>query len=398
MKPHHLIVFALLAACGQAPVTDAGVITGDGGTFLPFTPPATQSVNNSLLVTISGEASALEGFGFPPAGAGGAPYFLDGWEVRFEQVLVTMGGVAVHENPELNPNDPSQVGALVAEVNGPWAVDLAKGGSLDAKEQNGKAVALARLTSKNTQSGSPAFDPTTRYAFSYSLVTAQQNVLNVNLDEAGETSYREMIEKGWSVLLVGTATWRGDTACRSTGTTYDFARFPQSVKFRFGFAAPVNFKNCVNPDLSPSDSRGVQTSTNAQTVAQLTLHLDHPFWESLEEDAPLRWDALSARKSVAMGAGPASAELTTADLAIDLFAPRDAQSAPIPWRTCGPVLPTERTSGTISYDPVNVPVNPAGGAAGLKDLTDYMTYNLSTFGHLNNDGLCFPERKYPSPR
>ena len=46
---------------------------------------------------------------------------------------------------------------------------------------------------------------------------------------------------------------------------------------------------------------------------------------------------------------------------------------------------------------MNVPVNPAGGATGLRDVADYMTYNLSTFGHLNNDGLCFPERQYPSP-
>jgi len=401
MKTSHLVLFATLAsACGPMTSTDAGTDAGqgDGGTFLAFSAPSTQSVNDSLLVTITGEATALEGFGFPPAGAGGEPYFLDGWEVRFEQVLVTMGGVTVNENPEMNPNDPSQVGALVAEATGPWAVDLAKGGSLDAKEGNGKAVALTRLTSKNKVSGSPAFDPTARYAFSYSLVSAQERVFNVNLDAAGEAAYREMISKGWSVLLVGTATWKGDTACRSTSTSFDFGRFPQSVKFRFGFAAPVNFKNCVNPELSPADSRGVQTSTNAQTVAQLTLHLDHPFWESLEEDAPLRWDALAARKSVASGAGPAMAELTTADLAFDLFAPRDAQNAPIPWRTCGPTLTTERTMGTVSYDPVNVPVNPAGGAAGLKDLADYMTYNLSTFGHLNNDGLCFPDRQYPSPQ
>ena len=41
----------------------------------------------------------------------------------------------------------------------------------------------------------------------------------------------------------------------------------------------------------------------------------------------------------------------------------------------------------------------AGGAAGLKDLSDYMAYNLSTFGHANaGEGLCVVERKYPSPQ
>jgi hypothetical protein len=98
------------------------------------------------------------------------------------------------------------------------------------------------------------------------------------------------------------------------------------------------------------------------------------------------------------GQGPAMVELNTADLAFDFLAPKDAQGAAIPWRTCGPQEANERTTGTVSYNPVNVPVNPAGGAAGLKDLADYMTYNLSTFGHLNNDGLCFPDRKYPSPQ
>ena len=28
---------------------------------------------------------------------------------------------------------------------------------------------------------------------------------------------------------------------------------------------------------------------------------------------------------------------------------------------------------------------------------DYMTYDQSTQGHLNSDGLCFVDRHYPSP-
>lgn len=58
----------------------------------------------------------------------------------------------------------------------------------------------------------------------------------------------------------------------------------------------------------------------------------------------------------------------------------------------------ETTAGTLKFDPKAVPVNPAGGAAGLKNLYDCMVYNLSTFGHLNNDGLCFPARNYASPK
>jgi hypothetical protein len=397
-----LFVSCVLFACGGVtPNPDSGVDPGDGGFFRPFAAPSASSVNNSFLVTLTGEASAIEGVGFPPPTGGGEAFFIDGWEVKYEHVLVTVGAVTLADGPDTNPNDQSVTGAVVAEAVGPWAVDLAKEGALASKEQNGKAVALARLTNQNKKTGTPAFDPTSKYAFTYSLVTASEGAQNVNLDAAGETAYRAMADAGYSVLLVGTATWKGDQgtpACRSTNVAYDFGRFPKAVKFSFGFKAPVTYTNCINPELSPADSRGVQSATNTQTVSQLTFHLDHPFWEALVEDAPLRWDALAARKSVMTGAGPMTAELTTADLAFDFLAPRDAQNAPIPWRTCGPVEAGERTTGTVSYDPATVPTSPQGGAAGLANLLDYMTYNLSSFGHLNNDGLCFPDRKYPSPQ
>ncbi|MDP1826487.1 MAG: hypothetical protein Q8L48_24675 [Archangium sp.] len=394
----YLAVLALAACDPVLPVPDGGGNRSDGGFFTDFTPPPATAVNNSLLVTITGEGSATGGTGFPPTAGAGEPYFLDGWELHYEHVLVTVGQLSVSEGPDTDPNDQSVTGPLVAEVVGPWAVDLAKAGPLDSKEMNGKAWPLARITRQDKKSGTPAFDPTAKYAFGYSLLTAVEGAQNVNLDADAEAAYRTMAQRGWSVLLQGTATWKGDQACRSTNAAYDFGRFPKAVKFSFGFKAPVHFKNCVNPELQPLDSRGVQTATNAQTLTQVTFHLDHPFWESLAEDSPLRFDAIAARRSAASGAGPASVDVTLADLAIDLQAPRDAQDAPIPWRTCGPVQAGERSAGTVSYDPVNVPVNPAGGADGLKDLADYMTWNLSTFGHLNNDGLCFPDRQYPSPR
>lgn len=395
-----LAALTFVACSPPLPRPDGGGGITDGGFFADFAAPSTTAVGNSLLITVTGEGGATQGVGFPPAVGGGEPYFVDGWELSYERVLVTVGNFRIADNPETNPNDQSVTGPQVAEVVGPWAVDLAKTGPLASKEQNGTAFALTRLGNQNQKTGTPAFDPTARYAFGYSLLAATQGVSNVNLDEAAQAAYRTMAQKGWSVLLQGTATWKGDQgtpACRSTQPAFDFARFPKVVKFSFGFVAPVDFKNCVNPELQPIDSRGVQTSSNTQTTTQLTFHLDHPFWEALTEDAPLRWDAIAARKSVAMGTGSASVEVTIDDLTFDLQAPRDAQNAPIPWRTCGPVETGERTSGTLSYDPVNVPVNPAGGAAGLGNLVDYMTYNLSTFGHLNNDGLCFPERKYASP-
>lgn len=391
------------AACGGGSSTDGGTgggAPGDGGLLADFTPPSTTAVNNAVLFTISGEDFAVDGLGFPPPGAGGSAYFLDGWELSFDHVVVGVDHLTLSENPDLNPNDPSQTGEAVARADGPWAIDLAKGGPLMAKALNGEAVALTRLTHQNLKSGTPAFSTTSKYAFGFELVAAQP-AYNVNLDTEAQAAWREMAAKGWTVWLSGTATWKGalgTPACRSTDASYDFDRFPKAVQFSFGFKAPVEFKNCENPELFPVGSRGVQTQASAETVTQITFHLDHPFWESLAEDSPLRFDAIAARKSVASGAGPASASLSQDDVVgLDFQGFKDAQGTAIPWRTCGPALPNERTQGSVAYDPAGVPVNPSGGAAGLKDLYDYMTYNLSTFGHLNNDGLCFPARKYASP-
>lgn len=395
-------VCVLFVACGGGETADGGTGTGggggavvtDGGTFAVFTPP-TGSPANTFLVTITGEGAATEGLGFPPPVTGGEPYFLDGWELSFERVLVTVGRVTLTDNPDLNPNDPSQSGSTVAVAEGPWAVDLAKQGPLISKEQNGHAWPLVRLTTQN-QKGGAAFDSTQKYGFGFSLIAARKGVYDVNLDDNDRAAYDAMVQQGWSVLLAGTATWKGDATCRSTVPGYDFARLPTVVHFSLGFAAPVDFQNCVNPELSGGDARGVQTQTNTQAITQVTFHLDHPFWEALEEDAPLRFDALAAQRSASTGAG-GTVDVTMEDLHVDLQAIKDAQGTSLPWRTCGPALSNERTSGTVSYDPVGVPISAAGGAAGLADLADYMRYNLSTFGHLNNDGLCFPARQYPSP-
>ena len=147
MLRSHLASFTLaltLTACGTPmPGPDSGTGGGggvnDGGFFADFTAPATTAVNNSLFITVTGESSATEGNAFPPA-AGAELYFLDGWEITYEHVLVTVGSVNLSEGPDTNPNDQAVTGPLVAEVNGPWAVDLAKAGPLDSKEQNGKSV------------------------------------------------------------------------------------------------------------------------------------------------------------------------------------------------------------------------------------------------------------------
>lgn len=398
------------SACGPvSPGPDGGSgggsASGDGGPveYRPFTAPSTTPVTGSFLFTITGEATATEGFSFPPSAGGMEPSFIDGWELRYEHLLVTVDNVTLAENPDLSPGNPGMTGTAVARASGPWAVDLAKQGPVVGKGMEGKAFPLVRLNNQSLKSGTPAFGTSTKYAFSYELVAADGSPVDVNLDADAKAAYQLMRTNGWSYWVKGTATWKGDVgtpACRSTTAGYDFNRVPKVVNFSFGWSVPAAYKNCLNQELMPADSRGVQLGSNgAQATVQMTLHNDHPFWDALEEDAPLRFDAIAARKSVATGLAPA-ATITSADLVgVDFQAITDAQGTRVPFRYCGAVQSGERTMGGLSYDPKGVPVNATGGAAGLKDLSDYMAYNLSTFGHTNaGEGLCVVERRYPSPQ
>jgi hypothetical protein len=40
----------------------------------------------------------------------------------------------------------------------------------------------------------------------------------------------------------------------------------------------------------------------------------------------------------------------------------------------------------------------AQSVSGLADYDDFATYDQSTQGHLNSDGLCYVDRHYPSPK
>ena len=61
----------------------------------------------------------------------------------------------------------------------------------------------------------------------------------------------------------------------------------------------------------------------------------------------------------------------------------DVVGAPTPRQTIG--------HAQRAHDPAGIPTT------SIRDYTDYMSYNQSTQGHLNSDGLCFVERHYSSP-
>lgn len=352
----------------------------------------------SVLIQISGEELATDGFRFP---TGSEVTFSDGWELTFSRILVTVGNVTLAENPDLSPTDQSRTGAVVAEARGPWAVDLHEEGSHPAAGDEGSAIPLATLDAQNLNGGAP-FEADRSYAFSYDLLAASDEAVRVNFagDTEAELAYAEMIEQGYSVLFMGTATFRGEDCDVSDGD-YDFDALPKQVAFRLGFATPVSNRNCQNQENEgeafPDENfpRGVQVLPNRAALAQITLHVDHPWFGAVEHEPALYFDQMAARLVGREGAS----ELTLDDfVGVDPTAFTDGAGAPLPHRHCdGTPVPAGRQRafdiGSLAVDPLAEP------ADALRDYRDFVHYVQSTQGHMNGgEGLCFTERRYPSPR
>src|SRR5437879_6101895 len=142
MRAHLILTmgFLSLAACGSSPNQNPDMGTTGGGT---------------VQFTASGEALALGGYAFPPA-MPDDPSFVDGWEVKFERLIVTFDKINLSEDPDKSPMDQSQTDARVAEVKGPWAVDLHKGGPLMGKGgSDEQALPIATITSQNMNGNKP---------------------------------------------------------------------------------------------------------------------------------------------------------------------------------------------------------------------------------------------------
>lgn len=399
-----LAALGLLGSCGSDNADDSngqpkqcGETVSGLGVLQDFAPPCDPGAGGVLL-TASGEVLAYSGYDFP-AGVDQEAVFVDGWEVKFTRAIATFDHITLSENPDRVPTDQSKTDGVVAQVDGPWAVELHKGGPIAGKGGTDRAVAVAALTSQNRNSNK-AFDKSKRYAFGFTTLAATAAAKNVNLDATDLAAYQDMIQKGYSLYVEGVATWKG-AGCTSTSPSYDFGKLPKALNFKFGYKTPAVYSNCQNPDNDPADpfageehERGVAVKGNTAVTAQLTFHLDHGFWESTEHDSPAHFDPFAARF---FGAATVPT-ITTEDLVgVDFTAFKDSAGNPLPWRTCiaDYTLPA---STTMAFDSKGVPMNPAASPdQALRDYADYQAYNMSTLGHLNADGLCAVARSYPSP-
>jgi hypothetical protein len=379
------VVALLVAACGSS--------SSQNGAKIQF--------------TASGEVLALGGYGYPPATADD-PAFVDGWEIHFTKFLTTIDKIKLYTNPDTSPTDQSQVGSLVAEVDGPWAIDLHQGGPLAGKGGTGEQAYPIALLDNQNKNGGNSFDPSVRYAFGFDLVPAATSAQFLQM-QSTDPDYADMVANGYVVYYVGTATWRGNgsgPACATTGSL-DFTQLPTVVNFKLGFKSPTTYLNCQNPDNDPAHGiggedheRGVQVAANQTVIAQVTVHTDHPFWESFVHDSPAHFDQIAAL-AVKDASGSYNV-LLDATRGVD-YTHFKFGSQDLPWRSCISTLFSgsytfPNNNPYMGFDSLGIPHNPAGDpSTSMRDYYDYMTYNQSTQGHLNSDGLCFVQRHYSSP-
>src|SRR3954452_3716577 len=191
-------------------IASAGGGCGNSDDSDGFVPPVDPGPGG-ILFTASGGLPAVTGYPFPPANPGDLS-FVDGWQLDFSRLLVTFDNITLSETPDLSGGDPSATGNLVAEVNGPWAIDLAHQGSGDLPGEGApgeRAVPITAITSQNRNGNKPFATDGTRYALGFDVVAATATASSVNLDASAAADYQQMIQEGCAVLYVGTATFKG---------------------------------------------------------------------------------------------------------------------------------------------------------------------------------------------
>lgn len=405
-------------ATGAGGSANADGATGAGGSGATgFTPPADPGPGG-ILFAVSGEVLALTGYAFPPVNDGD-PAFVDGWQVSFTRLLTTVDKITLSSNPDVSPGNqaltgpaPGSVGSgLVAEVDGPWAVDLAHGDPSYLPGTGGpgeEAVPIAALKTQNKNGNKPFATDGTRYAFGFDVVPASASALNVNLDSATMSDYQQMVADGCTVLYVGIATFKGGTVPGHTDCNSGiYATWPTTVNFHFCFKSPTSYGNCQNPDNDPAQAfpgeeheRGIAFLANESVIGQVTIHTDHPFWDSVLHDSPAHFDQFAARVVGQLDAGVPTVTLEMTQ-GVDYTAYTDALGNRLNWRYCmdSPTDVHPQFTGAMAFDPQSVPHATGNDpSTGLRDYYDYTTYDQSTQGHLNSDGLCAVERHYPSPQ
>ncbi|WP_437605387.1 hypothetical protein WMF20_30240 [Sorangium sp. So ce834] len=281
----------------------SGCVAGDGGSA---------SEEGSLALRVSGEDAAKKGY--PVLKNGRELAFVDGWTVTFDKFIVSLGDI------ELRGAD----GASAFKDESIYVADLHRGDPTIAVFEGLEARRWER----------------------FSLKTLPATPDAVNLNGVSQDDVERMASNGYNYWIEGAATKGGE-----------------AYTFSWGLVNPTRNSNCTN-GLDGTD--GFVVKSHATTEAEITVHVDHTFWDTLgSEVADLRFDAIAA------AAG--------ADGHID-FEELDAQRlSDLKGLGGGPLL--DESGAPIVYNPGSIPLE-------ARTLKHFVLAASASQAHINGLGLC----------
>ena len=396
------LVLALLGACGGGSAQDAGPTVASSCTvgdasyplncgYDPGFSETLPNTPNTLGVTFSGETLGLSGLPYVP-NLPGDPVFVDGWSVTFFEYVAVVGEVRLNLTPT-EDSSWTDMGAQVARRPGPFVLDAHRAHGFLGKDGVEPASGIFLWT--QLDNGQP-FDQGIPYAFSYSIVPAQYPATNVNLIPQELPDYDLMVKNHWSKFVRGVAqhtaqgSYTNPNDPNAARAQANFAAMPSQIYFAFGWNDATQMVNCVNTDNGNGAednlaNRGVQTNNNGTYIAQITIHTDHLFWDTLEhEGEPLRFDPIAAW-------APAHSSLTDPfflnDLGSQQLATTFQDGTPLPDR--GPYMTGNNLPFASDMSGTQVIMNTAGVTTIPNDYPDFMAFSVQSQAHLNAQGLCY---------
>lgn len=271
----------------------------------------------SVLVSLSGERAAQEGY---PVGEGDDEIaFADGYSLHFDHVLLSL-------------RDLSFAGAENAEANldvDPIVVELVDGPQLSFTFTEVDAARYREV----------------------GFVIGPADADSRAVGEIAADDLAAMKEHGYALWVRGSATDGSDT-----------------YHFDLGFENTIVSTHCQN-GLDETD--GIVVGENASVEAEVTIHLDHLWFESYAYDgASLRFEPWAA--------------VADAEGLITLNSLKDQALADLFDRNGQPLL--NETGEPVVYDPGPLEVSP-------RNLQAYVIAAATTIGHFNGEGHC----DYASP-
>ncbi|MGA7743114.1 MAG: hypothetical protein ACLP66_23590 [Polyangia bacterium] len=389
--------------CGGGSKSNVNEVTFPAGSKLA-TPDITFSMTSpnkplSVEVTFSGETLGINGLPFQPVNQGD-PYFVDGWNMAIDEDIVVVGNLALNTNPT-EDQTWYDMGPQVASKAGPYVFDAHQAKGFVGKDGVEPASPMFVW---NTEDDGTAFDSSQRYAFSYDTVPAVYPAWNLNLTPQGQADYDLMVQNGWDKFLRGTATYAGtgtytnSSDPNATAAQANFAALPMTVSFTMGWNDATSNTNCVNADLGDEANlanRGIVIFPDQAAIAQVTMHVDHVFWDKLkQEGAALRFDPIAAFAPQDTSTTPFSLNTFHSQHLLATF----ADGTPLPDRAPYQPNPSPNISGSVTNDiqpnPLQVTFNLNGvtapdGSAFPDDLVQFMAFSAQSQMHLNAQGLCY---------